>query len=282
MIMTIEVARYRVGMAELLNELVRVVGKTEQWLDVAVNGDKVSLQAVVEKDLAGAYRVYCALLLHKAGLHMVAMLRANERSNVHSLAVQMRPILECAGQVVHIFHNLMIEAKKEFGIRAVLEYVNADFYDTVIRQTKGDISQEQLLKTISEAAMISATNVHGFRRLTQTNKVAKLQGGEAWYKYLSKHFCHGETDWRGVSSKGGVGSIGPRDDFTFAGFMDYLVEQVAVMNLYAALCPVDGVMADGRIEAAQAHLQQVRATSRSLRDGAVSAIVNLNKRGHDQ
>ena len=269
-------------MAGLLDEAVRVVGETEQWLDVAVDGDKALLQAVLKKDSTGTYRMYCALFLHKAGLHMVAMLRANERSNVHSLAVQMRPILECAGQVVHIFHNLMIEPKKEVGIRAVLEYANADFYQTVIRQTKGDINEEQLLKTISEASTMWATNVRGFRPLRQTNKVAMLQGGEAWYRYLSEHFCHGKADWRGVSAKGGVGSIGLRDDFTFAGFMDYLVEQATIMNLYAALCPIDGVVADRRIEAAQVHLQQVRAASRSLRDGAMSAIMNLNKRGHDQ
>ena len=216
-------------------------------------------------------------MLHKAGLHMVAMLRANERSNMHSLAVQMRPILECAGQVVHIFHNLMIEPKKEVGVRAVLEYANADFYDTIIRLTKGDMDHEQLLKTISEAATTSGTNVHGFRRLTQTNKVAKLQGGEAWYRHVSDHFCHGKADWRGASWQGGVGL---RDDFTFAGFMDYLVEQAAIMNLYAALCPVDGAVAQRRLEAAQMHLQGVRVASRSLRNGAVSAIMNLKKGGH--
>lgn len=139
MTIPIEVGRYRAGVAGLLDESVRVVGETERWLDVAVKGDKASLQAVLKKDWAGACRMHCALLLHKAGLHMVAMLRANDRSNVHSLAVQMRPVLECAGQVVHIFHNLMIEPKKEAGIRAVLEYGNADFYQSIIRLTKGGI-----------------------------------------------------------------------------------------------------------------------------------------------
>lgn len=275
----IEVGRYRAGIAGLLEDLVRVVGETERWLDVAVNGDIASLQAILERESTGAYRLYCALLLHKAGLHMGAVVRANERANVHSLAVQMRPILECAGQVVHIFHNLMVEPKREVGRRAILEYANADFYETTIRLTKGDIGQGELLKTISEAATMWATNVRGFRRLTKTSKVAKLQGGEAWYRYLSDHFCHGKADWTGPSWRGGVG---PRDGFTFAGFMDYLVEQVAVMNLYASLCPVDGVVAKRRIEAAQLHLQQVRSASRSLRDGAVAAIMNLNRGSHDQ
>ena len=50
---------------------------------------------------------WCVLFLRKAKIHMVAVLRANENSNVHSLAVQMRPLLECTGQVVLIFHNLI-------------------------------------------------------------------------------------------------------------------------------------------------------------------------------
>ena len=126
--MVTEFGRYRAGMAGLLDEAVREVGKTEEWLDVAVNGDKASPQAVLKEDPMGAYRPYCALLLHKARLHMVAMLRANERNSIHSLAVQMRPILECAGQVVHIFHKLMVEPDREAGSRAVLEYANADYY----------------------------------------------------------------------------------------------------------------------------------------------------------
>ena len=277
-----ETGCYRDGMAALLEETVRVVGETERRLDAALNGDKAALQAVLNREPTGAYRMYCALLLHKAGLHMVAMLRANERSSVHSLAVQMRPVLECAGQVVHIFHNLMIEPKKEVGIRAVLEYGNADFYQSTIGLTKGDVGHAELLKTISDASTMWETNVSAFRRLRQTNKVAMLQGGEAWYRFLSERFCHGRADWKGASWQGGVGSIGPLDDFTFAGFLDYLVEQAIVMNLYAALCPVDGVVANERIETAQAHLQHVRTESRSLRDGAVSVIVNLSKGGRDQ
>ena len=47
-------------------------------------------------------------LLRKARIHTVAALRANETSNLHSLAVQMRPVLECAGQVVFRFRTLFI------------------------------------------------------------------------------------------------------------------------------------------------------------------------------
>ena len=62
---------------------------------------------------------------------------------------------------------------------------------------------------------------------------------------MSQHFCHGSrADWRGHSWQGGVSSMSTvRDEFTFAGLMDYLVNQVAVMNAYATLCPVEGDVA---------------------------------------
>ena len=91
-----EVRRYRTGMAKLLAKLVGAVGETESWLGVAVEGDEVSTRGVLEDDPAGAFRIMCALLLHKARIHMLAMLRANETSNVHSLAVQMRPVDDAA------------------------------------------------------------------------------------------------------------------------------------------------------------------------------------------
>lgn len=277
-----DVGRYRVGMAELLEESVSVVGETQRSLGVAVDGERESLQNVLEEDSAGAYRILCALLLHKSKLHMRAMLRANSRNSIHSLAVQMRPILECAGQIVHVF-GTSLTAPKEVGVKAVLEYVNSDFYQATIGLTKGDIGHTELLKTISDASTMSGTNVRKGRRLRQTDKVAALRGGEAWYRHLSDHFCHGDkADWSGAPWQGGVGPIDLATDFTIAGFMDYLVKQVAVMNLHAALCPVDGEVDDGRIELAGAHLQKVRDTSESVRDSAVAAIKNPENGARDQ
>ena len=55
-----------------------------------------------------------------------------------------------------------------------------------------------------------------------------------------------------------------QDEYTFAGLMDYLVNQVAVMNVYAALFSVAGDMAHGRVEAALTQLQEVRTTTKKL------------------
>ena len=88
---------------------------------------------------------------------MVAMLRANENNNVHSLPVKMRPVLECAGQVVLVFHNLMIEPER--GVSVVRGYINADYYRTFIGMTEGDRRHEQLLTQITEASGMSKEEV---------------------------------------------------------------------------------------------------------------------------
>ncbi len=273
-----EVGHYRTGMANLLAKLVEAVGETEQWLDVAVEGDEASARAVLEDDPTGVFRIICALLLRKAKVHMIAMHRANEHGNVHSLAVQMRPVLECAGQVVLVFHNLMIEPER--GVSVVLGYMNADYYRTVIALTKGDVSHEQLLAQISEASGISEEEASNGRSLKQADKVAPLEGGKAWYGYLSERFCHGKADWRGQSWQGGVSSINTvQDEYTFAGLVDYLVNQVAVMNAYAALCPVTGDIEQGRVEPALAQLRDVRATTKAFRDRAKLAVGNRSEGG---
>ena len=271
-----EVARYRTGVAGLLAELVVAVGESEQWLNSATSGDDASAQEALEDDPTAAFRMMCALLLRKVKIHMVAVLHANKTDNVHSLAVQTRPILECAGQVVLIFHNLMIESER--GERAIRGYVNADYYRTIIGLTEGDLSHEQLLTRISQASGMSEEEVRKARSLKHLDKVAVLEGGKDWYRYLSKYFCHGRANWRGHSWQGGVSSVNTAlDVFTYAGLMDYMVRQVAVMNVYAALCPVAGEMAHGRIKANLAHLREVSATTKALRDGAT-----LDRSGSDE
>ena len=84
---------------------------------------------------------------------MVAMLCANQNGNVHLLAVQMRPILECPGQVVLIFHNLMIQP--EHGASVVRGYINVGYYRTFIGLTEDDGRPEQLLTQILDASGIS-------------------------------------------------------------------------------------------------------------------------------
>ena len=280
---TSEVGRYRTGAANLLGNLVGAVGEIEQCLDVDVEGDEAAARAVLEGDPTGPFRITCALLLRKAKIRMIAMLRANQNSNVHSLAVQMRPVLECAGQVVFVLHNLMIEPER--GESVVLGYMNADYYGTFIRLTKGEVSEvsdEHLLSDILELNEMSKEKVGKGKSLRQADKLAALNGGLGWYNYLSERFCHGEADWRGLSWRGDVISMDTvQDAYTFAGLMDYLVNQVALMNAYVALFSVAGDMAHERVEAAVTQLQEVRTTTKALRDAAGLAFGNPSQKSQD-
>ena len=95
-------------MAELLAKAVDVTRKLERRLDVTGGWPEATARIDLDADPAAVVRIMGALLLRKAHVHTIAVLRANESSNLHSLAVQMRPVLECAGQVVFFFQNMMI------------------------------------------------------------------------------------------------------------------------------------------------------------------------------
>ena len=288
-----EVARYRADVANLLAKSVVMTRELERWLDVTGGWDEATAQIDLAADPTATYRIMCALLLRKARLHTDAVLRADETNNVHSLAVQMRPVLECAGQVAFIFHNLVIAPdltmEPERAANAVLGYLNADYYRTIIGATKGQVGHTELLETISAVAAAAAASagmptpeMDKGRSLRQADKVATLAGGKALYDHLSEYFCHGRADWRGHSWRGGVVSMDMvQDQLTFASLMDYLVEQVAVMNSYAALCPVAGDDGHGWVEATLEQLHLVRETSKAVRDAAVAALSNAGTAAAD-
>ena len=86
------VACYRVGIANLLSNLVEASGEIERRLDIEVD-DSAGLskpeawQIEFRNDPVSTYRLICVQLLRKARIHAVACIRANENCNVHSLAV---------------------------------------------------------------------------------------------------------------------------------------------------------------------------------------------------
>jgi len=284
----VEVARYRAGTASLLAQSILMTGELERRLGVDDELRERTTQSDPEANPAAFLRVECALLLRKARIHSEAVLRANAANNLHSLAVQMRPALECAGQVVFVCDNHFIVPRlttdPEQAVRTMGDRINADYYDTIIRATKGKVGHDELLATISEAEGKAAESV-GMRApergrgrsLKQAEKAATLQGGAAWYAHLSKRFCHGEGDLRGPTWRGGVKSMNTwRDELVFAGFMDYLVEQVNTMNAYAALCPATGDDGTRWIAATLAGLNEGRKAAASLRGAAVSTFVDVD------
>lgn len=280
--------RLRVSTARLLAKVIARTGEIERWLGTEVEGrearspvdawfDKpqeglASANFLIDPESERAHRQFCAGLLYKARLHAFAVHQANKNNNVHSLAVQARPALECAGQIVFIFHHLIIAPGFQMRLDRALEkldsYMDADIYQTFIRSTKGDVGHEELLQMISDIAAAAAKSVgipapkrRKVKPLRQSDKVEMLQGGKVWYDHLSKYFCHGEANWTGPSFEGGVNSISLDREVTCVFIMRYLVDQMAVMNAHASLYPISGKVVDGQMETALAQLSKVREES---------------------
>ena len=167
--------------------------------------------------------------------------------------------------------------------------LSADAYRTIRRASKGKVGHKELLETISEAAEAAAAvfgkpirQMRKGKSLRQVDKVAMLAGGNRWYGCLSEYFSHGRADWKGASWRGGVASIDTvQDEFTFAGLMDYLVEQVSVMNAHASLCPVAGDDGHGWVEATLEQLREARETSMAVREAAAAALSNAGTAAED-
>ena len=94
--------------------------------EVGHEGASLGAAADTEHDPFVAIQLSARLLMKKARLHVVAVLNANRTSNLHSMAVQMRPALECAGQVVLVFHNIFTAVRP--APEAIAQYLNSDYY----------------------------------------------------------------------------------------------------------------------------------------------------------
>ena len=283
-----DLGRCRAGIAELLAEAVETTRTLERRLDVTGGWPEASAHNDFTADPTAWIRITGALLLRKARIHVVAVLRANETSNLHSLAVQMRPVLECAGQVVFLFQNTIIAPdllmSREQAVEVVGARLASDHFHTLRRLTRGQVSPEELREDEAEAQEAAALAAGAAkpkrskkRRFTQADKVAPLPRGREWYNYLGEHFGHGRAaEWRGLSWRGGVISMdGVQDEFAFLGLMNYLVTQVALMNAAAALCPVAGDanhLWEDWVEPTLAQLRHVRESSRALVDAARVAL----------
>ena len=283
-----DISRCRVDMAELLTKAIATTLKLEESLDVGGGWNEARVAIDLDSDPAATLRIQGALLLRKARIHTLATLRANESSNLHSLAVQMRPVLECAGQIVFTFRNAYIApdllVSREKALETLTKRLNADFYQTLRNRTKGAVSAEALRGMAAEAEAEAAVSfgetplreqkAWSFR---QSDKVASLERGHEWYAYLSEHFGHGrDVNWKGLSSRGGVVSNNRvEDEFAFLGAMSYLATQVAAMNAHAALCPFAGDAGDQWerwVEPALAQQRHVRESSNALVAAARAAV----------
>ena len=183
-----------------------------------------------EENAEVSVRNECGLLIRKAQMHINAVLRANRSNNLHSLAVHMRVVLECAAQVLSKAHAACDGSPKELA--RILNASESDFRYAMTRFSRGKIDNDQIQKMINSARKgIGHNDSRPPRRVTISDKISQLNGGAEWYRHLSKSFCYSKASvLASISFYGGVISQGTeKDDFAFAALLDYLTEQVISM-----------------------------------------------------
>ena len=90
------VAQYRAAIAGFLESSLPLMVHTA-GSQTGRPGLDADTRAELERNSFHVFRLHAVLLVRKARLHVIAVLAANRNSNLHSLAVRMRPALECAG-----------------------------------------------------------------------------------------------------------------------------------------------------------------------------------------
>ena len=195
------------------------------------------LSLVWKDDPTSTFEASTGLLVRKAHLHVAAALRANQSNNMHSLAAQMRPALECAGQVVTTMKNLRDGSSK--ARESVMRRAKADFFQTATRVGRGQLDPRKILEENPNIQLASHHMDPVKGRINLQDAVKDLKFGEWWYQHLSRSFYHsGVCELKGDSFYGGVRSTNwAGDQIAFALFMHYLIDQVLLMILYAAMCP---------------------------------------------
>ena len=177
------------------------------------------------------------LLVRKARLHVTAALRANQMGNMHSLAAQMRPALECAGQVVTTMQDLFEGSTKSKS--AVRRRADADYYHTMLRVSRGHLGPQELLEDIANIHIANDESIGTKKGFYLQETVKDLEFGKEWYDHLSR--CFYDTGIAGLKGQPYCGGIRPTnsayDQIAFAILLDYLASQVLFMILHAAKCP---------------------------------------------
>ena len=220
---------YRKTMASDLGESLRMIQELLSDADfedafphVFGHPDELGAEAHIRNE--------CGLLLRKAQLHIVAVLRSNESNNLHSMAVQMRVVLECAVQVVSKANAACKGTRKE--LKKALNVSEHDYREALVNLSRGRIDAKEISEAIISArAGIGETGTNPPKKVNQTDKIGALPGGAEWYRHLSKFFGHSDAQaLTGISYFGGVMSNTTEvDEMAFAAFLDHLTRQVNLM-----------------------------------------------------
>lgn len=179
-----------------------------------------------------AIRNQCGLLLHKANFHVKAALVANSLNNIHSLAVQLRVVLECAAQVQSIAHAAEKGTEKEVRrVSNVNEYNTAKALRALSRGQQGG---EEFWPVVLDARQaVGDHSKRKIRRVTIKDHLTFLKDGPELYDLLSTSFCAPEPKFANRWSALGDVSQPPEDveSFMFGYLLDCLAGAMLLMAI---------------------------------------------------
>ncbi len=152
------------------------------------------------------------LCVQKAGIHIAAVLRANEQNNVHALGVHARILIECAAEVALVGHAA-VEGTPEM-LNRVLNVQEFDAHQLLRRITRGQVTREELEASTTKAReSIGLFDGKQPKGTTIADRVSILTQGKVWYDYLSRGFCDSTV---GVLRKSpGRGGVLPAPEWQF-------------------------------------------------------------------
>ena len=152
------------------------------------------------------------LCLQKSGIHIAAVLRANEQNNVHALGVHARILIECAAEVALVGHAA-VEGTPEM-LNRVLNLQEFDSHQLLRRITMGRISRQELeASTTRTREGIGLFDGKQPKKRTIADRVSILTQGKMWYDYLSRDFCDGTVD--ALRRSPGRGGVLPASEWQF-------------------------------------------------------------------
>ena len=226
-----------------------------------------------EGDARVSVRNEYGILLRKAQAHILAVHKANKSNNLHSLAVHMRVILECAAQVQSTAHAVCIGSERE--LKRVFNTSEYDFQNALISMSRGKIGWNQIQEMIVSAREgIGPQGSEKPRKVRIADKIRFLTGEKEWYDHLSTCFCGGEASTlAGDSFYGGVTSIDTeKDELAFAIFLDYLAEQIIKMLVGVGFLLI-GANGDSQPFDDAIHLsERKRDATQSLKDAILQRL----------
>jgi len=258
-----KVSEYRETMAVFLHQSVEGIGLALALIDIDDPHIAPSLNEIKEDPLI-AFRRSIVLLMQKAQLHAIAARCANNKNNIHSLAVQMRPALECIGQIVSTAHEI-IEKRPGFHFK-LFDEMCADYFDTTIRWSRGKWDPAVILRD-----KFGWTKRKG-KRICDSVKI--LEHGNSWYNHLANCFFHSKlANLKNISLYGGVESCNSADDqLSVALILDYLAHQLLVMIIYSTACASPTEKRNEFLKVAISILERKKSTSKHYQDIISSTV----------